>query len=93
MSNQFKLNDEQAKQTSELLKAIPNPYQRGVWYPALLAGKPVDVRKTSKQGVPYLKIRKYVTIHLKDPEGNIINTSKEYEFNTVNLMENTITFL
>ena len=83
------LTDEQMKIIWNLSEQHPRTYTRGTWYPAIMAGKPVEIRRT-KAG-KYLAIRKPITVHLKTTDGEIINTRQEYEYFTVNLSARTMT--
>ena len=83
------LNDEQMKVIWSLSEQHPRTFTRGQWYPATMAGKPVQIRRT--MAGKYLAIRKPITVNLKTTTGEIINTRQEYEYFTVNLNSKTMT--
>jgi len=85
------LNDEQMKVIRGLNAQHPSTWTRGAWYPAEMAGKPVEICRTRSAGRPYLRIRRRIKVHLKTPTGEILRTSQEWEYFTVNLQDGTMT--
>lgn len=85
------LTPEQVQVIREVNDQHPKSWTRGTWYDATMAGKPVQIRRTRSRGVPYLGIRKEITVHLKTPAGEILSTRKAWEYYTVNLREYTMT--
>lgn len=61
---------------------VPNPYTKLVWYPSILNGNKIDVRRT-KPG--FLHIRRFMKHVLKTPTGEVLRESMEYSYFRANM--------